>query len=84
MITPDKLTDEMVRALRCSICEQPAVCVGRYDLPDDAPAEPACDTCCGHGCEDGHCEHLFDEDGERNPAATAYAIDAINAARIEK
>lgn len=53
--------DDLRRALitenpRCAICGTPATCFGRYE---DAPqADFACDTCCGHGCEDGHCDKL--------------------------
>lgn len=40
----------------CHICGKPATCIGRYDnMKTD---EPACDDCCGHGCEDGHCEPI--------------------------
>lgn len=42
----------------CHVCGQPASCVGRYD---DAEARaPACDQCCGHGCEDGRCWSIDD------------------------
>jgi hypothetical protein len=39
----------------CAHCgERPATCIGRYEsMRKD---EPACDECCGHACEDGHCE----------------------------
>lgn len=48
--------------VRCTHCGAPATCVGRYEsVGDDAPWEPACDTCCGHGCEDGRC-HPMDSD----------------------
>jgi hypothetical protein len=57
------VTDEQIRELRCEICGKPATCVGRYeDMPE--PGTPACDDCCGHGCEDGHCDPLYDEDGD--------------------
>lgn len=39
--------------MRCHICGKPASCVGRYDIMEKD--EPACDDCCGHGNEDGHC-----------------------------
>jgi hypothetical protein len=41
----------------CAHCKlRPAACVGAYeDMPE---ALPACDTCCGHACEDGHCDPL--------------------------
>lgn len=41
-----------------SVCEcgNPATCFGSYET-DLHPAY-ACSECCGHGCEDGHCEPL--------------------------
>ena len=37
-------------------CGNPSTCIGLYDsmYVHDKPS-PACDVCCGHGCEDGHC-----------------------------
>jgi hypothetical protein len=35
-------------------CGKPAACFGSYE--DDLHSAYACDDCCGHGCEDGHCE----------------------------
>lgn len=49
-------TPEQVRAAldsaRCD-CGKLATCFGSYE-----GQEPSfgCDTCCGHGCEDGHCD----------------------------
>ena len=63
MIAADTITDEQIRGLECATCSKPATCVGSYeDMP--YPGEPACDECCGHGCEDGHCDPLYDEDGD--------------------
>ncbi len=41
----------------CEHCgENPATCRGRYEsMKEDAYA---CDDCCGHACEDGHCEPI--------------------------
>lgn len=40
---------------RCA-CGKPATCIGKYEAME---AEvPACDDCCGHGCEDGQCRPL--------------------------
>jgi hypothetical protein len=47
---------------------------------------PACDECCGHGCEDGWCVHFDDADGilramvcEHNANAKAQSkLDAIH------
>lgn len=39
-----------------------AVCVGRYESAE-REAEMACNECCGHGCEDGHCDQLRDPAG---------------------
>ena len=37
----------------CYACGAPATCIGRYEA--QAADQHACDTCCGHGNEDGHC-----------------------------
>lgn len=37
----------------CLICGDPATCIGRYE--GHGPVSTACDTCCGHGNEDGWC-----------------------------
>lgn len=37
----------------CANCGEPAACFGQYE---DMPEGFACDDCCGHGNEDGHCE----------------------------
>lgn len=37
---------------KCAHCENPATCYGKYADCDEGYA---CDECCGHGCEDGHC-----------------------------
>lgn len=51
----------------CAHCgERPATCVGRYDAM--TKDEPACDECCGHGCEDGRCvqfERKEEEESKR-------------------
>ena len=39
---------------KCATCGDPTACIGAYEGTVD-PA-PACDTCCGHGNEDGWCE----------------------------
>lgn len=42
---------------RCHICgERPASCFGKYESMSER--EPSCDDCCGHACEDGHCDEL--------------------------
>jgi len=41
----------------CQHCgELPPTCFGRYENMTE-PAF-ACDECCGHACEDGHCDPL--------------------------
>ena len=41
---------------KCSHCERPATCAGVYEAGhEDEDPRPACDVCCGHGCEDGLC-----------------------------
>jgi hypothetical protein len=45
----------------CAECgERPATCVGRYEHMTECV--PACDECCGHGCEDGHCDRVEPDD----------------------
>lgn len=48
-----------VSEMLCAICGGAATCVGRYDTDI---ADPACDVCCGHGNEDGHCIRCTEED----------------------
>ena len=47
----------------CDHCGKPATCHGSYDM---MPASYGCDECCGHGCEDGRCERLEDDEDERS------------------
>ncbi len=42
----------------CATCGKPATCYGSYE--GLAPSF-ACDVCCGHGNEDGHCDLLAEE-----------------------
>jgi hypothetical protein len=54
----------------CEHCESlPAVCIGRYENMEDDGF--ACGDCCGHGCEDGHCDALDTNAGQ------ARAIDRV-------
>ena len=39
----------------CHVCGGEATCYGKYD---DSPWDFACDSCCGHGNEDGICHRL--------------------------
>ena len=39
----------------CAICGEPATCFGSSE---GDPPSYACDDCCGHGNEDGHCDAL--------------------------
>lgn len=48
-----------VKCNHCGECD--AVCVGRYEDPDN-PLEFACHECCGHGNEDGFCVMLAADD----------------------
>lgn len=43
--------------LKCFWCERPATCYGTYE----GHTGYACDECCGHGCEDGWCDQLRNE-----------------------
>jgi hypothetical protein len=38
----------------CSCCGKPATCLGAYEGATEKTY--ACDDCCGHGNEDGHCK----------------------------
>lgn len=40
----------------CKTCKAPATCLGAYEESENL--EYACDECCGHGNEDGHCEPI--------------------------
>jgi hypothetical protein len=63
-------------AVACEWCGKPATCVGRYE--DMTEAKPACDGCCGHGCEDGYCEPIASagtEPVEREACGSARATD---------
>lgn len=57
------VTDEQILAMVCATCSKPATCVGRYE-DEPEPGVPSCDDCCGHGCEDGHCDPLYDGEGD--------------------
>ena len=59
--------------IRCASCPEArlAACIGLYEASsDEHPVEPACDDCCGHGCEDGHCDKL---------SAEVWDMDRLNA-----
>jgi hypothetical protein len=43
----------------CWVCGKAATCIGRYEDPSEKP-RPACDDCCGHGCEDGFCDKIVE------------------------
>ena len=45
---------------RCAVCGNRATCRGVYEPPMDRAPAFACDTCCGHGNEDGWCEPVHD------------------------
>jgi hypothetical protein len=46
--------------IMCAHCEEkPATCIGAYE--GDQIERGACDDCCGHACEDGHCHPIFDD-----------------------
>ena len=48
------------QCLRCQ-CGNSASCIGLYEAwTKHQKAEPACNECCGHGCEDGHCDKVDD------------------------
>lgn len=41
----------------CAHCGEPAICFGVYE-DSTQPAARACDSCCGHGNEDGWCKPI--------------------------
>lgn len=48
--------------MTCAHCEKnEATCRGSYEGHEHKDT-PACDECCGHGNEDGHCEPIEEED----------------------
>jgi hypothetical protein len=48
------------KCLRC-LCGNSAACIGLYEAwTKHQKAEPSCNDCCGHGCEDGHCDKVYD------------------------
>lgn len=51
----------------CHVCGKPATCIGAYE--GETVERPACDSCCGHGNEDGWCR----------PIETTSLIDAPRA-----
>ncbi len=53
----------------CEICGKPATCYGEYE--GEAPRH-ACDDCCGHGNEDGHCEPVG-RSAEAPPSPSPWA-----------
>ena len=62
----------------CRICGKPATCIGEYETCTDIE-EPACDACCGHGCEDGNCRPIAEwviatlkEQAASQPAETRW------------
>lgn len=60
-----------LKALKlCANCHKPATCYGQYE---DQPEGYACDDCCGHGNEDGHCEPI-----------SAPSVSDSNAAQTEE
>lgn len=45
----------------CAVCGQQATCIGIYERDAGAALAlemPACDDCCAHGNEDGHCRPI--------------------------
>jgi hypothetical protein len=41
----------------CGVCCKPATCLGEYETSTGVDS-PACDACCSHGNEDGHCRPI--------------------------
>jgi len=60
------------KCLKCP-CGNIAACIGLYEpWSKHQKPEPACDECCGHGCEDGHCDKLANA-VECNGSGVIYA-----------
>jgi hypothetical protein len=76
-----------VPQLTCAHCENPATCFGEYETCEGV-VSPACDTCCGHGGEDGWCrpiaEIFFYANGKRfNQRESCWALSSAPAERSE-
>lgn len=47
----------------CAYCGKPSTCIGLYEPSHETQKpKPACDECCAHGCEDGHCDLRADDE----------------------
>lgn len=57
----------------CHTCGQPATCFGTYE----GITGFGCDDCCGHGCEDGHCEPLRRVVDPQEPSCPPAVIDGL-------
>ena len=57
---PDRIATARRGAHVRAHCGEPATCFGEYETCDGTSAGYACDTCCGHGSEDGWCEEVDD------------------------
>lgn len=64
----------------CQDCGKPATCFGSYE--DELHPAYACDACCGHGCEDGHCEPVEASISDPRDAVVEAARVALAACRI--
>lgn len=60
---------------KCAECGSPATCFGSYES-EYTPAY-ACDECCGHGCEDGHCDALKEVEMNREMAGLRYEYELL-------
>ena len=50
----DEANAQAAAIFKCSHCGNPATCHGTYEDHYGF----GCDECCGHGCEDGHCDRI--------------------------
>lgn len=73
ILLAETITLEQMESIKCESCSRVAICIGRYDADEGDPDEAACDECCGHGCEDGHCEQLYDNEGDPTDEGRARA-----------
>jgi hypothetical protein len=67
----------------CAHCGKPATCIGEYETCT-GDEQPACDDCCGHGNEDGHCRPIVAAPAPGGEAADLLAlVDSLRVGALE-
>lgn len=74
--------DEIIETEFCVHCGESATCVGAYEGMEKWSA--ACDTCCAHGAEDGHCEPVGRYAQRTIKALQAVLGDVVQEAKSAK